>query len=176
MLLSICSTTVFYLYSPRHIVARIGAISASSGNKESWQVALFRHFGVTTVDAMAVDRSQQGIPSEMPSWSIVNVTAPTTAQHIQEFGCGWPTISLYVRMECSAISGRNQVYVTPMASGIFINSFVFAGAAFLVWQTLGLVNWRRRLRTRRGLCSSCGYPIGVSKVCTECGHLIGLSE
>src|SRR5262245_29360144 len=57
-------------------------------------------------------------------------------------------------------------HVSPAAAvslGIVMPLLMVAGAAYLI------LGWRQAVRTARGLCPTCGYPIGKSDVCTECG-------
>ena len=35
---------------------------------------------------------------------------------------------------------------------------------------------RRLLRARRGLCRTCGYPVGEAAVCSECGRAVGIQR
>ena len=44
------------------------------------------------------------------------------------------------------------------------------GAAQM-WQTMGSAVARRRMRVRRRLCVTCGYPAGPAPVCSECARL-----
>ena len=55
----------------------------------------------------------------------------------------------------------------PIFPGFLINTLFYAVIAYLL-----LFAWRdvrRVMRSRRGCCGKCGYPVGESAVCTECG-------
>jgi hypothetical protein len=62
----------------------------------------------------------------------------------------------------------------PIVSGFIINTLLLAGFIFSAVEVpRGL--WRsarRNIRSHRGLCPTCGYPIGTSSVCTECGGAV----
>ncbi len=52
----------------------------------------------------------------------------------------------------------------PATIGMYTLSGALLGAVIAT-----LVQLRRFLRVRRGLCPKCAYPMGESSVCTECG-------
>ena len=55
--------------------------------------------------------------------------------------------------------------------GFAVNTLFYAA---LLWPPLlGMVALRRHLRTRRGLCPACAYPVGETSVCSECGEAVG---
>ena len=54
--------------------------------------------------------------------------------------------------------------------GFAINTIFYAAMLWLLLAVPGFV--RRRIRTRRGQCPACAYPIGTSNVCTECGAAV----
>ena len=55
----------------------------------------------------------------------------------------------------------------PIWLGLIVNTLLYATVLIaIVWIFHAM---RSKLRLRRGLCPTCKYPIGVSKVCTECG-------
>jgi hypothetical protein len=54
--------------------------------------------------------------------------------------------------------------------GGFLGDSLFFTVLFLVCTIcLNVMSPLRGCRTRRGLCPSCGYPIGRNALCTECG-------
>ncbi len=53
----------------------------------------------------------------------------------------------------------------PATIGMYTLSGALLGAVIAT-----LVQLRRFLRVRRGLCPKCAYPMGESEVCTECGE------
>lgn len=58
----------------------------------------------------------------------------------------------------------------PLWPGLILNTLFYAG---IWWALLAILRFiRRTLRTRRGLCPSCGYDMqGLSNTpCPECGH------
>jgi hypothetical protein len=56
----------------------------------------------------------------------------------------------------------------PLFVGTLVNTAFYALVLWLPFFGIGVL--RRRRRIRRGLCPSCGYPMGTSGVCTECGR------
>jgi len=65
-------------------------------------------------------------------------------------------------------STDGRVPVRPLWAGLAVNSLVMAGLGYGLLSLPGAV--RRRIRTRRGQCPSCGYPAADSAVCSECGR------
>jgi hypothetical protein len=62
----------------------------------------------------------------------------------------------------------------PIWPGFAINTVFYAAilwGLFVLLFTVPLA-LRRRLRSRRGLCSKCGYPVGTSERCSECGAAV----
>jgi hypothetical protein len=51
--------------------------------------------------------------------------------------------------------------------GFAINTIIYAAILWVMFFLPGKV--KRTLRSRRGLCPACAYPVGTSPVCTECG-------
>ena len=62
---------------------------------------------------------------------------------------------------------RELFPMRPVFPGFPANTLLFAAAIWTI--ILGPSTLRRYLRRRRGLCITCGYPIGDSSVCPECG-------
>jgi hypothetical protein len=54
-----------------------------------------------------------------------------------------------------------------LGAGLAVNSLLYATILCLFIR--GPVALRRFIRSSRGLCLACGYPLGESPVCTECG-------
>jgi hypothetical protein len=63
--------------------------------------------------------------------------------------------------------GSLEFHFCPLWLGFVINTIVYAAILWLLFVTPRKV--RQSIRRRRGLCPTCAYPIGTSKVCTECG-------
>lgn len=62
---------------------------------------------------------------------------------------------------------RRYLPVRPLPVGLAVNTAFLAGG---LW--FALFGWRvirRAMRTRRGQCASCGYPVPSAQACPECG-------
>lgn len=57
--------------------------------------------------------------------------------------------------------------VAPLWIRFMVDTVFWGAVGWVLLSGPGTV--RRVRRIRRGLCSACGYPIGISPVCTECG-------
>ncbi len=71
------------------------------------------------------------------------------------------------------LPGRQVPYAIPLYpiwTGFAVNTVFYA--AILSLLIAGLFALRGFIRTRRGLCPKCGYPMGESAVCTECGKAL----
>jgi len=60
----------------------------------------------------------------------------------------------------------------PIFPGIILNTIIWGAVAWACWfllraRIIGTIRWRR---TRRALCPSCGYDLGLLPTCPECGH------
>ena len=61
----------------------------------------------------------------------------------------------------------------PIWSGFAVNTLLYTVAMSLTFgAAIAPFALRRHLRTRRGLCPACGYPVGESAVCSECGRAV----
>lgn len=106
---------------------------------------------------------------------------------------GWPWLALTYEIKyqqlvpygsrCTGVFGaldwqdaeRRGIRVTevralplrPVWAGFLGNSLLFAASMYLFGWTA--FRGRRLVRSRRGRCASCGYPIGTSRICSECG-------
>ena len=102
---------------------------------------------------------------------------------------GWPAVSLIghswgigkpseglLNLKGTTIATRlrkvapivdNFLPYLPLWPGFAINTVFYAAMLWLLFFAPGFV--RRRIRTRRGQCPACGYPIGTNPLCTECG-------
>lgn len=79
----------------------------------------------------------------------------------------YTTVSHYPRIDIR-IADRNFIPLSPVWPAMIANTIVWA---LLLAVLVRGPRWvRGELRMRRGLCRSCGYPIGVADRCTECGH------
>ena len=65
------------------------------------------------------------------------------------------------------ISHQRFLPLRPIWSGFIINTLFYGALVWLV--VLGSFVLRRFLRSKRGLCKKCAYPLGTSSVCSECG-------
>jgi len=110
---------------------------------------------------------------------------------IDEYSCGWPWPALtgwctfgstaseleitphgLIRLSMSP-SNRTMARVLPWYpawAGFVGNTLVFGGTLGAIVFVFGAA--RRWMRTSRGLCVKCAYPIGASDVCTECGAAV----
>lgn len=70
----------------------------------------------------------------------------------------------------SPYAGPRILPLRPLPVGVAINTAFYGGLAWLV--SGGAVLIRGYIRSRRGQCRACGYPIGVSAVCSECGKAV----
>ncbi len=61
--------------------------------------------------------------------------------------------------------------IGPVWTGIAFDTALYTCATWLLVRLPGAL--RRVVRSRRGLCPTCAYRVGVSSVCTECGSLLG---
>ena len=131
--------------------------------------------------------------STLPRWARHPQAFPYTPSN---FACrvfsarGWPLVSLRFEAvldgsssasDLTTVSGgwRLPWRTNPLELGVVfpyrvIPSAFAADTAFyvvVIWVLAGGAQAvRRRIRTRRGLCPNCAYPIGESPVCTECGR------
>lgn len=65
---------------------------------------------------------------------------------------------------------RNFIPLAPVWAALIANTIVWA---FILALLVRGPRWvRGEIRMRRGLCRSCGYPVGVADRCTECGHVL----
>jgi hypothetical protein len=114
-------------------------------------------------------------------------------------GCGWPKLTLWCETYGNIRSwgpfggplrggvetglpplkrdmGLGRSFLTfpralpfrPIWPGVIVNTFFYATTLWLLF--LGPFALRRIIRSRRGLCPSCAYPMGESATCTECGR------
>jgi hypothetical protein len=106
--------------------------------------------------------------------------------YFRECLAGWPSYSLRGDKGVSLNSTRdvsmglfrlpqmdqspgvwNELPFIPLWPGFAINTVFYAAVLWVLVAAPGFI--RRRIRIKRGLCPSCGYPIGSSPLCTECG-------
>ncbi len=67
-------------------------------------------------------------------------------------------------------SDASRLHFVPIGQifpGFALNTIFYAAILWLLFAAPGAV--RRRIRTKRGQCPACAYPIGTNKLCTECG-------
>ncbi len=69
-------------------------------------------------------------------------------------------------------NAQRSLPIEPIWPGFALNTLFYATILYLLFAAPGVV--RRRIRTKRGQCPACAYPIGTSEVCTECGALLPL--
>jgi len=67
--------------------------------------------------------------------------------------------------------GLRALPLRPIWTGFIVNTLFYGVIVWLV--VLGPFVLRRFLRSKRGLCKKCAYPIGTSAVCSECGAAVG---
>jgi len=113
----------------------------------------------------------------------------TTLRYVQwQVEAGWPwygcsgghslvTDDVKIISEASAralVLGQAQpggVRLLPLKidfSSFGIGAAFYALATYLIAQFCAQV--RRMMRSKRGVCPACAYPVGTSDVCTECGR------
>jgi len=118
--------------------------------------------------------------------------------HHVESAFGWPWLSLafsgeYTRRDSRQVeievksgillyqptlgSGDKPLRVLPLRPlwiGILCNSVFYGLGIWLLWflKVLRPLSLLRRIRLRRGLCPTCGYPMGEATVCAECGAML----
>ena len=66
------------------------------------------------------------------------------------------------------VSFNEEIPLRPICTGFGINTALYALGIWLLFAVPNV--FRRWRRVRRGLCSRCKYPIGISDTCTECGR------
>ncbi len=79
-----------------------------------------------------------------------------------------PALGLAVPWSWLKPKPGRQLMLHPVWPGFAVNTLFYAAVLWLLvpgWFVL-----RRLIRSRRGLCPQCAYPIGESEVCTECGR------
>ncbi len=137
-------------------------------NELSWMMgSMSSSFGLTAFDHTYFSKRMLGTPAfgSNPPY---------------EYESGWPLRSLFCIYMPFGIkakhgffpphclqSGERAIPYLPIWPGFAINTIFYAGVLWLLFAAPGFV--RRRYRIKRGLCPSCAYPVGVSKVCAECG-------
>jgi hypothetical protein len=116
--------------------------------------------------------------SEQSDWTFYS---PYSTEHVLgESRFGWPARSL--SNDPAPVFGRPRPYVLtvgemrlpslPLWPGFAINTLFYAGILWLLFAAPFAL--RRRSRTKRGLCPSCGYDLRgcVSQTCAECGRAV----
>ncbi len=120
-------------------------------------------------------------------WELEESVHDTLGDTVGRFRTGWPMHStersLWVeRTQCVTVdqdaariplwrSAKHVVVpLRPLWLGFAVNTLFFAIVAASV--RTSIVALRRHIRSRRGQCPACGYPVGVSAVCTECGRAV----
>lgn len=140
-----------------------------------------------------LDWHDRGAPLRVqpPSWAGFppidgNVVAVSTAAY------GWPIRVLRVRgailadpVDTSAMTGSTSdglgQFANPFVAepawglawipiwwGLLANTVVVASPLWIAWA--GLARAIHVKRRSRGLCGSCGYPMGTADICPECGE------
>ncbi len=79
-------------------------------------------------------------------------------------------IPLQTRKGSGSLPWIRAIPLAIWPPGFAVNTIVYA--TFLWLLACGLLALRRTIRTRRGLCPKCTYPMGESPVCSECGKAL----
>lgn len=137
-------------------------------------------------------RERQG-PEVLPTWSRAHEppNQGTSPNNIFETAAGWPFIALkgeWHTIDDSAYGSESvwsMVFINkhdllsptvlplkPIFPGIILNAIIWGAVVWACWfllraRIIGTIRWRR---TRRALCPSCGYDLGLLPTCPECGH------
>jgi hypothetical protein len=115
-------------------------------------------------------------------WRYFNVLSPPTSANQNGFSmtvrlAGWPLPviedkQMWWNWSDPTLAGPvPDPAISLRWSGVVLNPLIVSGGAFLLLAgaPMSAIIARRAGRRRKGQCSSCGYPAGVSAVCTECG-------
>ena len=105
---------------------------------------------------------------EIPSAEQEPLTA--TASNLEEAVIITNGYLLPSQQRLPASSPIRRLRILPLTlvwPGFAINSAFYAAVSLLPFGPFAL---RRFIRTKRGLCPKCAYPVGESAVCTECGQ------
>ena len=114
------------------------------------------------------------------SWVSIGSAGPTGMDG--EFECGvawgWPFAALESSWETyGEFQAELREWFRRPRTDYHLESIIWRGL-LLNATACTLVSWlvvfvplmlRRAIRARRGLCPSCAYPVGVSRLCSECG-------
>ena len=80
-------------------------------------------------------------------------------------------ITVYPQETRELLTGQVQLPLRPVWPGFAVNTIFYAAVLWLPF--VGLGAFRRRRRTKRGLCPKCGYDLrgraSENKLCPECG-------
>lgn len=146
----------------------------------------------------SVRDSQEAFEYVWPVWWESEAVFP----HGSGLACGWPARSFSATQHYELVDdgsdtpivnqivhggiplperqGRNGAFsipgvlpFKPIWPGFAINTFFYAAIGWLV--LVAPIQLRRQLRSRRGCCPACAYPIGANEVCTECGQCVSSS-
>jgi hypothetical protein len=79
---------------------------------------------------------------------------------------GWP-VRCFARVSLRRTPYSIREAFEPLWRGIAANTLFYAAILWLLYA--GLFVLRRGVRSRRGLCPKCAYPMGEADTCTECG-------
>ena len=79
-------------------------------------------------------------------------------------------LSMALRTKWGRSPSARLLLLRPLWPGFMLNTLLYAAALWFVF--FAPFKLRRHLRTRRGLCPACGYPVGGAAVCSECGKAL----
>jgi hypothetical protein len=96
-------------------------------------------------------------------------------QTITQYSYGWPALALerwttywLDRTPAEQVEAKQRLPGRVRSFGFAINAAFYSALLFVLWSAPASL--RSRFRTRRGLCTHCGYDLrGLTGRCPECG-------
>lgn len=128
-------------------------------------------FGTGLMRDYQVSVLRTGWPLKALQWTNLIVMDLEKGESHETLGWGidvpaW--LEAYAEDSTGGMHMRRRLPLEPVWPGFALNVAMFGGGLWLILRGRGAV--RRHLRTKRGQCRECGYPIGSLQVCSECGR------
>jgi hypothetical protein len=142
---------------PGRSVEEYGAIAPTANRDELWRA---EQYSITIGSAGWPCRALQ-----WERWQVINSLRPNELpQH------SWWLSGIFIPTASSYPSHLHTTILPlrPLWPGFAINAVFYAVLLWLICRAV--YRFRRIVRSHRGLCPSCGYPMGSTPVCTECGQ------